>query len=134
MKIRSIKSERDYEKALSRIEHLMDSRAGTGAGDELDILSALVMSYEAMHHPISPPDPIEAIKFRMDQLGMTRKDLEAVIGGRGCIHLRPGGPENPRWGMGGAAAGLPPTTAAWASLCGAEPLARTGAVRTHTIS
>ena len=85
MKIRPIKSERDYEKALSRIEQLMDSRAGTRAGDELDILSALVLSYEAMHHPLFPPDPVEAIKFRMDQLGMTRKDLEAVIGGRGRI-------------------------------------------------
>ena len=85
MNIRPIKSERDYEKALSRIEQLMDSKAGTKAGDELDILSALVVSYEAMHHPLFPPDPVEAIKFRMDQLGMTRKDLEAVIGGRGRI-------------------------------------------------
>ena len=85
MKIRPIKSERDYEEVLSRIEQLMDSKAGTRPGDELDILSALVVSYEAMHHPIFPPDPVEAIKFRMDQLGMTRKDLEAVIGGRGRI-------------------------------------------------
>ena len=85
MKIRPIKSEQDYEKALSRIEQLMDSNIGTKAGDELDVLSTLVESYESMHHPILPPDPIEAIKFRMDQLGMTRKDLEAVIGGRGRV-------------------------------------------------
>jgi HTH-type transcriptional regulator/antitoxin HigA len=85
MKIRPIKSERDYEKALSRIEQLMDAKAGTEAGDELDILSILVAAYEARRYPICPPDPVEAIKFRMDQLGMTRRGLEAVIGGRGRI-------------------------------------------------
>lgn len=85
MKIRPIKSERDYEQALRRIEQLMDSKPGTKAGDELDIVTMLVEAYEARHHPICPPDPIEAIKFRMDQLGMTRKDLEAVLGGRGRV-------------------------------------------------
>ena len=77
MKIRPITSERDYEKALSRIEQLMDAKAGTKAGGELDILSGLVVSYEAMHHHVFPPDPVEAIKFRMDQLGMARRDLNA---------------------------------------------------------
>lgn len=85
MKISPIKSKRDYERALSRIEHLLDARPGTKAGDELDVLTTLVEAYEAKHHPISPPHPIEAIKFRMDQLGMTRKDLEAVLGGRGRV-------------------------------------------------
>ena len=85
MKIRPIKSERDYERALSRIEQLMDAKPGMKNGDELDILTMLVEAYEAKNHPICPPDPIEAIKFRMDQLGMTRKDLEAMLGGRGRV-------------------------------------------------
>ncbi len=85
MNISPIKSKRDYERALSRIEHLMDAKPGTKAGDELDVLTTLVEAYEAKHHAIFPPDPIEAIKFRMDQLGMTRKDLEAMLGGRGRV-------------------------------------------------
>lgn len=85
MKIHPIKSERDYTQALARIEQLMDSKSGTEAGDELDIVTMLVEAYEAKHYPICPPDPIEAIKFRMDQLGMTRKELEAVLGGRGRV-------------------------------------------------
>jgi HTH-type transcriptional regulator/antitoxin HigA len=85
MNIRPVRSERDYKQALRRIAQLMDAQAGTKAGDELDVLTMLVEAYEAKHHPICPPDPIEAIKFRMDQLGMTRKDLEAVLGGRGRV-------------------------------------------------
>jgi len=85
MNISPIKSKRDYERALSRIERLMDAKPGTMSGDELDVLTTLVEAYEAKHHAICPPDPIEAIKFRMDQLGMTRKDLEAVLGGRGRV-------------------------------------------------
>jgi HTH-type transcriptional regulator / antitoxin HigA len=74
---------RDYARALHRIDHLIDAKRGTKNGDELDVLTTLVEAYEAKHHAICPPDPIEAIEFRMDQLGMTRKDLEAVLGGRG---------------------------------------------------
>jgi HTH-type transcriptional regulator/antitoxin HigA len=85
MNISPIKSKRDYDRVLSRIEHLMDAKPGTKAGDELDVLTTLVEAYEAKHHAICPPDPIEAIKFRIDQLGMTRKDLEAVLGGRGRV-------------------------------------------------
>jgi HTH-type transcriptional regulator/antitoxin HigA len=85
MNISPIKSKRDYERALSRIEHLMDAKPGTKAGDELDVVTTLVEAYEAKHYAIFPPDPIEAIKFRMDQLGMTRKDLEAMLGGRGRV-------------------------------------------------
>lgn len=55
----------------------------TKAGDELDVLTTLVEAYEAKHYAVCPPDLIEAIKFRMDQLDMTRKDLEAMLGGRG---------------------------------------------------
>lgn len=85
MTIAPIKTTRDYERALHRIERLMDAKPGTKNGDELDVLTTLVEAYETKHHAIYPPDPIEAIKFRMDQLGMTRKDLEAMLGGRGRV-------------------------------------------------
>ena len=85
MTIAPIKTTRDYDRALHRIEQLMDAKPDTKAGNELDVLTTLVESYEAKHHAIFPPDPIEAIKFRMDQLGMTRKDLEALLGGRGRV-------------------------------------------------
>lgn len=85
MTIAPIKTSRDYDRALHRIAQLMDAKAGTKRGDELDILTTLVEVYEAKHHAIYPPDPIEAIKFRMDQLGLTRKDLEALLGGRGRV-------------------------------------------------
>lgn len=85
MTITPIKSKRDYERALRRVEELMDAKSGTKAGDELDVLTTLVEAYEAKHYAICPPDPVEAIKFRMEQLGMTRKDLEAVLGRRGRV-------------------------------------------------
>ena len=85
MTISPIKTKRDYERTLRRIEQLMDAKLDTKAGDELDVLTTLVESYEAKHHAICPPDPVEAIKFRMDQLGMTRKDLESLLGGRGRV-------------------------------------------------
>lgn len=85
MTITPIKSKRDYERALRRIEELMDAKPRTKAGDELDVLTTLVEAYEAKHNAVCPPDPIEAIKFRMDQLDMTRKDLEAMLGGRGRV-------------------------------------------------
>ena len=72
MAIAPIKTERDHERALPRIEQLMDAKTGTKNGDELDVLTPLVEAYKAKHHAICPPDPIDAIKFRMDQLGMTR--------------------------------------------------------------
>jgi len=82
MTIVPIKSKKDYDRALHRIEHLMDARRGIKAGDELDVLTTLVEAYEAKHYALWPPDPIEAIMFRMDQLGLTRKDLERLLGGR----------------------------------------------------
>ncbi|BCA56606.1 transcriptional regulator [Nitrospira sp. KM1] len=85
MTIAPIKSKRDYVRTLRRVEELMDAKPGTKEGDELDVLATLVEAYEAKHYTICPPDPIEAIKFRMDQLGMTRKELEAVLGGRGRV-------------------------------------------------
>jgi len=85
MTIAPIKTKREYERTLRRIEQLMDAKPGTKNGDELDVLTTLVEAYEARHYAICPPDPIEAIKFRMDQLGMTRKDLESMLGGRGRV-------------------------------------------------
>jgi HTH-type transcriptional regulator/antitoxin HigA len=85
MIITPIRSKQDYERALRRIEALMDAKPRTKAGDELDVLTTLVEAYEAKHYAVCPPDPIEAITFRMDQLDMTRKDLEAMLGGRGRV-------------------------------------------------
>jgi HTH-type transcriptional regulator/antitoxin HigA len=80
--IKPIRSEADYEEALGEIERLWGAPSGTLEGDRLDVLATLIDAYEDEHHPIDPPDPIEAIKFRMEQQGLTRKDLEAIIGTR----------------------------------------------------
>ena len=85
MNISPIKTTRDYERTLIRIEQLMDAKPGTKTGDELDVLTIIVEVYEAKRHAVSPPDPVEAIRFRMEQLGMTRRDLEALLGGRGRV-------------------------------------------------
>jgi HTH-type transcriptional regulator/antitoxin HigA len=85
MRIRPIRTEHDHALALQRIEALMDAEAGTPAGDELDVLATLVEAYEDRHFPIADPDPIAAIQFRMDQMGLTRKDLEPLIGSRGRV-------------------------------------------------
>jgi HTH-type transcriptional regulator/antitoxin HigA len=77
---RLIKNEEDYKKALSRIEELMDAQPDTPEMDELELMTALVEMYEDRHYPISPPDPLEAIKFRMDQLGLTQQDMVPYIG------------------------------------------------------
>ncbi len=77
---RLIKNEKDYEMALSRIEQLMDAKSGTTEMDELELLTALVEMYEERHFPISPPDPIDAIKFRMEQLRLVQKDMIPYIG------------------------------------------------------
>lgn len=82
MNIRPIHTEADYCATLEEISALMESDPdpGTRAGDRLDILSTLLQAYEARHFPIGSPDPIEAIKFRMEQSGLTVKDLEPIIG------------------------------------------------------
>lgn len=85
MDVKPIRTEEDYEAALARIEQIWDAEAGTVESDELDILSILVEAYEEEHHPVDPPDPIEAIKFRMEQMGLTRKDLERYMGSRGRV-------------------------------------------------
>jgi HTH-type transcriptional regulator/antitoxin HigA len=82
LKIRPIKTEADYDSALARAAALMDAKEGTSEADELDVLATLIESYEDKHYPMDPPDPIEAIKYRMEQQGLTRKDLEPMIGTR----------------------------------------------------
>ncbi len=78
--VRLIKTEEDYEAALARVGHLMDAEAGTPSGDELEHLAILIEAYEEQHHPIELPDPISAIQFRMEQEGLTNKDLVPYIG------------------------------------------------------
>ena len=85
MTIRPIRNESDHESALKRIESLMSAKQGTAEGDELDVLATLVEAYENKHFSISAPDPVEAIKFRMEQLGLDRKDLEPFIGSRARV-------------------------------------------------
>ena len=80
--VKPIRSERDYEAALKEVDRLWGAKAGTRDGDRLDVLATLIDAYEAEHYPMDPPDPIEAIKFRMDQQGLTRRDLEELIGTR----------------------------------------------------
>jgi len=80
--LKPIRTEADYERALAEVEALWGAKSGTPKGDRLDVLATLIDAYEAQHHPMDPPDPVEAIKFRMEQQGLTRKDLEPVIGTR----------------------------------------------------
>src|SRR6516164_3902640 len=80
--VRPIRTKRDYEAALKEAERLWGAKHGTREGDRLDVLATLIDAYEAEHYPMDPPDPIEAIKFRMEQQGLTRRDLEGIIGTR----------------------------------------------------
>jgi HTH-type transcriptional regulator/antitoxin HigA len=80
--VKPIRSRRDYEAALKEVDRLWGTKAGTRDGDRLDVLATLIDAYEAEHDPMDPPDPVEAIKFRMEQQGLTRRDLEELIGTR----------------------------------------------------
>ncbi len=80
MHIKPIKNENDYQHALARLEHIFDAKKGTKQGDELEVLAILIDAYENEHFPIGMPDPIEAIKFRMEQMGMKQKDLADAMG------------------------------------------------------
>ena len=80
MDIRPVRTEEDYRATLEEIESLMAAEAGTPAGERLDVLVTLVEAYERQHFPLDLPDPVEAIKFVMDQRGLTAKDLEPMIG------------------------------------------------------
>jgi HTH-type transcriptional regulator / antitoxin HigA len=83
MKIRILKNEADYEAALTEIENLMTSEPLDA--DRLELLALLVRDYEEKHYPIETPDPVEAITFRMEQMGLKRKDLERYIGSRSNV-------------------------------------------------
>lgn len=80
MNIKPIKTEQDYHEALERLELIFDAEIGTPEGDELEILGILIDKYEELHFPVDLPDPIEAIKFRMEQLGYKQNDLAKIIG------------------------------------------------------
>ena len=80
VEIKPIKTDADYRATLREIDGLMSARLNTPEGDRLDVLVTLVEAYEARHFPIDLPDPVEAIKFRMEQAGLTVKDLEPFIG------------------------------------------------------
>jgi HTH-type transcriptional regulator / antitoxin HigA len=80
--VKPIRSNADHEAALKEIERLWGAKSGSREGDRLDVLATLIDAYEGKHFPMDPPDPIEAIKFRMEQQNLTRRDLEAIIGSR----------------------------------------------------
>src|SRR5262245_38234407 len=80
--VKPVRTEADYEAALATMERLWGAKSGTPDGDHLDVLARLIEVYEEEHHPIDSPDPVDAILFRMDQMGMTRKDLERILGSR----------------------------------------------------
>ncbi len=80
MNIKPIRTRRDYTEALKTVEGLMDAKAGTPQGDRLDVLVTLIQAYEAKHFPMLPPDPVESIKFVMEQRGLTVHDLTPVFG------------------------------------------------------
>ena len=80
MEIRPIKTESDYNESIKRIEKLWGAKKDSHQGDELDLLCTLVESFEMTHYPIAPPDPIDAIKFRMEQMGMTKTDMVKYLG------------------------------------------------------
>jgi HTH-type transcriptional regulator/antitoxin HigA len=83
--IRPIKTEEDYDAAVKRIEKLMNAAPESSEEDELDMLATLVCAYEEKHFPMDPPEPVAAIQFRMEQQGLTRKDLEPMIGSRARV-------------------------------------------------
>jgi len=80
MEIKPIKTEKDYNQALERLETIFDAKPGSVEGDELEVLGILIDRYENEHFPIGLPDPIEAIKFRMEQMGFNQNDLARIVG------------------------------------------------------
>ena len=85
MRIQPVRTEAEHDAALARIALLMGAQRGTEASDELEILATLVDAYESKHFPMDTPDPVAIIKFQMEQQGLTRKDLEPMIGSRARV-------------------------------------------------
>ena len=85
MNIKPIKNEEDYTQALEHIDSLMNAKPNTSQMDELEVLTTLVEAYEEQHYKIDAPDPIEAIKFRMEQEGLKQKDLVAIVGSKSRV-------------------------------------------------
>ena len=85
MNLKPIKNESDYQNALERLEEIFDAPVDTKEGDEAEILSLMIENYENEHYPIEAPDPIEAIKIRMEELNLRQKDLVGVIGGKSRV-------------------------------------------------
>lgn len=83
--LKPIRTKADYKTAMAEVERLWGAKSGTAQGDRLDVLATLIEAYETRHFPMDPPDPIEAIQFRMEQQGLTRKDLEPIIGTRARV-------------------------------------------------
>ncbi len=85
MEIKPIKNETDYQKALDRLASIFDAKSNTKEGDEAEILAILIEHYEDKYYPIEAPDPIEAIKIRMEEMNLKQKDLVGVIGGKSRV-------------------------------------------------
>lgn len=85
MSIKPIKSETDYRLSLARLEEIFDAVAGTPESDEADILGLMIDAYERKHYPIDAPDPIEAIKIRMEEMNLKQVDLIAELGGKNRV-------------------------------------------------
>jgi HTH-type transcriptional regulator/antitoxin HigA len=83
--VKLIETDAEYEAALARIDALFDAPKNTPEGQELELLVVLVNHYEAIHYPIPAADPVEAIKYRMEELGWTAKDLEALLGDKATV-------------------------------------------------
>ena len=86
MEIRPIRTKADYRRTLKEIERLMDAAPKSQKGERLDVLVTLVEAYERKHFPLDLPDPVEAIRFRMEQMGLSPKDLEPIIGRRNRVY------------------------------------------------
>ncbi len=85
MNIKPIKTEEDYKAALAEINRLFDAHEGTEDFDRLDVLATLVEAYEAKHHPVAPPTPLAAIEYEMEKRGLSRRDLEPILGSGGRV-------------------------------------------------
>ena len=85
MEIKPIKSDEDYRNALKRLETIFDAPIDSVEGDEAEILSLLIENYENKHYPIEAPDPVEAIKIRMEEMNLKQKDLVGILGGKSAV-------------------------------------------------